>query len=164
MDGHQTLNRKPRFGERVPWTEQIYVPASPEHVATVRQRVTSLLRAAGFSPSEVIDVAVAVSEALSNAIEHAGPYAAEPTVKVECELDPEKAHIVVRDRGQKPWDPADTPPEADPMLEWDDLSHHGRGLQFMRALTDEFSIGHRGDGTEVHLIKRRRPNGLHSTA
>lgn len=145
---------KRRIGPETSWVEELEIPADPEFVSQLRLRLTDLLDRAGVSPQDINDLAIAVSEAVTNAIEHAAN-ASEPAVRVCCEVGPGFVQVIIQDRGRKPWDPAAVAPEADPAVDLNAVSHHGRGIQFMRALVDEVNIGVREDGTEVRLVKKR---------
>jgi serine/threonine-protein kinase RsbW len=136
------------------WSEQVVIPAIPQYVSMVRKRVVQLVTDVGFGMDAANEIAVAVSEAVSNAIEHAQPEG-EATVDVRCLADAERVQVIVGDRGKSQWDPADVPPESDPVDEFDILSHRGRGVAAMRAFMDDVTFYVTPAGTEVHLTKYR---------
>jgi anti-sigma regulatory factor (Ser/Thr protein kinase) len=116
----------------------VAVPADTTTVAIVRRTLARYLREAGAVEEDVFDVAVAVSEACSNASEHAyGPEGG--IIEVDAELTGRLVRIVVRDRGQ--WR---APRGKD----------RGRGLSVMTTLMDTVNVHKGADGTIVELQKR----------
>src|SRR6185312_10045903 len=67
------LQTPPRARTDIRWAEEVVIPASPKYVSMVRKRVVQLVADVGFSVDAADEIAVAVSEAVSNAIEHAQP-------------------------------------------------------------------------------------------
>ena len=148
------LQTPPRARTDIRWAEEVVIPASPKYVSMVRKRVVQLVADVGFSVDAADEIAVAVSEAVSNAIEHAQPDG-DAFVDVRCRADSERVQVIVADHGKCQWDPAGVPPESDPVDEFDILSHRGRGLAAMRAFMDDVTFYVTPAGTEVHLIKYR---------
>jgi anti-sigma regulatory factor (Ser/Thr protein kinase) len=117
------------------------VPAAVEHLRPLRREVEQWARAHGVDENELIDLQLALGEAVSNAIEHAYVGAAEPGgVDVTLEIraaDPgrELAGRVV-DRGR--WKPATSRPR-----------HRGRGLAMIEGLSTSMRVTSTGTGTEV---------------
>jgi anti-sigma regulatory factor (Ser/Thr protein kinase) len=133
--------------------ERMHVASEPQCVGFVRRRLRQLLADADYSSEDASDLGIAVSEALANAIEHAGRSADRGVVNIDCAIGPHRADVTVRDYGKQPWTPRIVPPETDEDLSV--ISPRGRGLVSMRALTDELEIRHEGDGTAVHMVKWR---------
>jgi PAS domain S-box-containing protein len=117
-------------------------PARAAELAPVRRILSSWLESAGITAEDIGSIAVATSEAATNAIEHAyGP--AEGWFEVEADVD--DAHVVtltVRDAGR--WRPKAR-------------GGGGRGLLLIGRLMDEFEVRRRPAGTEVWM--RRAPRG-----
>jgi anti-sigma regulatory factor (Ser/Thr protein kinase) len=111
----------------------------------VVRTVGAALRRAGWPPSARADAALAVDEAVQNAVEH-GSLPRAP-VQVRIEADPERARVVVTDRGR----PGAATPEGPPRAP-DVHDVRGRGRIIMRALADEarWRSGP-GAGTRVEL-------------
>lgn len=141
------------------------VSAAATTVWLVRERFTVWLTALRWPGLVIDDVVFALSEAVSNCIEHAyPPDAPDPVIEISATIetgdiidrnpaDPkqpdtraqqptQRLRIRIRDRGT--WRPV--PPEP---------SYRGRGLQMMTALMDEVVIHHTGTGqpgTEVTMV------------
>ena len=125
-------------------TFTLALPRDELSVPVVRRILTSSLQTLGVLDEVIGDIEVALSEACSNVLQHAG----DGDYEVCCEIDGEVCLIEVIDRGRgfdatgKGLTPA--PPTAE----------HGRGIALMRALVDtvRFDKG-TADGTVVHLEK-----------
>ena len=117
---------------------QMTLEASPRVLAGLRAAVRRWLAPMGVAESDMFDVALATSEAASNAIEHA--YGArEATFAVRCERHDGEVAVAVEDGGR--WRTS-TP------------YGRGRGLAIMRALMDSVEIDRGEQGTAVTLGKR----------
>ena len=117
---------------------QMTLEASPRVLAGLRATIRRWLVPMGVPDSDMFDIALATSEAASNAIEHA--YGArEATFAVRCEHRDGEVAVAVEDAGR--WRTS-TP------------YGRGRGLAIMRALMDSVEIDRREEGTAVTLSKR----------
>jgi serine/threonine-protein kinase RsbW len=77
-----------------------HAPAEPGEIARLRRAVAGLARRGGFAPERVDDIALAVSEVLTNSVVHAYHSAAEPGgVDVEAELRDDAVHVTIADEG-----------------------------------------------------------------
>lgn len=129
------------------------LPTDLRHVPVVRHLATATLRELGVRRESIDDIALAVTEACANVVQHAGPGGGghedfEVRVSVEgtwCRIevvdsgggfDPEQAALDVRAEG--------------PLAELT----HGRGLGLMRVLMDELHFEPGESGTTVVLLKR----------
>ena len=100
------------------------------------------------------DLKLAVTEACTNAIEHA--YGGDPganEIVVRFAVDGETLAVEVQDWGIG-FD-ADVEPVRDEELR----DHAGVGLMLIRSLTDELTIESGGSGSTVSFAKRLRPPG-----
>lgn len=117
---------------------ELTLDAHPGVLAGLRSTVGRWLGALNASEDEQFDVALSVSEAAGNAIEHAyGASLASFTVLCECES--QEVRIVVGDQGR-----------------WRRSRQHGRGrgLMIMRALMDTVEVARSERGTTVTMTKR----------
>jgi anti-sigma regulatory factor (Ser/Thr protein kinase)/CheY-like chemotaxis protein len=147
----------------------------PGCVTAVVQHVSGQCRRFGItSEQEQIRVAVALEEALLNAMIHGNlqvgselrehsddafrrlverrrtePEFVGRRVRLSCEVDGERARIVIRDDGPG-FDVGSLPDPRDPEYV---LRASGRGVLLMRAFMDE--VVYNATGNEVTLIKRR---------
>ena len=110
----------------------------PAVLAGLRRAVGRWLSAHGVSDEQVFDVALAVSEASANAIEHAyGPIDA--SFEVDCVISEREVVIEVSDDGT--WRPLGQ-------------RERGRGLDIMSKLMDELQVSRTETGTRVRLVKK----------
>jgi len=100
------------------------------------------------------DIAIALREALANAVIHGNHEDPAKQVYVGCRGGSDEVSIVVRDEGQG-FNPDDVP---DPTAPENIKSTHGRGIYLMRTLMDEVRF-ERG-GTVVYMRKSRRATML----
>ncbi len=118
---------------------ELRLPAEAEALAQLRQRIGRFLDAAGADEQERFEITLAVSEAAMNAIEHAGPGAAE--FDVSATIRSGEFHADVRDSGR-----------------WRERrdDDRGRGLAIIEALMDDVQVSRQPTGTTVRM---RRPVG-----
>lgn len=118
--------------------------------SVVRSRLRDWLDDAGWPRAEADDLVIAVSEAVSNSIEHAYPGPRGSGLIIvradeEGPLDKDRRIVVtVSDHGR--WRPAP-----------DDPGYRGRGIAVMRAVTDGVHIDRGTTGTTVRLFGRPVP-------
>ena len=114
------------------------LPAEAASVARFRDDVRSWLTEQGVAAREADEIVLAVSEATSNAVEHAGR--PELPVVLTAELRGDELVLSVRDHGR--WRPPSIRPER------------GRGMSILRSVTDSIQVHRRSDGTEVRMHRR----------
>ncbi|HET9255755.1 MAG TPA: ATP-binding protein [Pseudonocardiaceae bacterium] len=112
----------------------------------VRRRLRRWLSGVAWPSGEAEDLVYAVSEAVTNAAEHAYPSETDGTITINAHHELiDHAHrrvvITVSDRGR--W----RPPPIDP-------GFRGRGIAMMRALTEALRIDAGSNGTRVHMTSR----------
>ena len=130
------------------WTEELLMPASVEQLGAMREQVCELITPLGFTESAVFDIRVALGEALANAVRHGSPDGGQTDVVVRVIAYDDRAVLEIVDFGPG-FD--GTPSESR-----DVYAPGGRGITFMRALTDrvDFEKPEAG-GTLVRLVKHR---------
>lgn len=111
--------------------------ASVGNVGELRHAVVSFATANGAGTRELEDVALAVSEALSNAVLHAYPHGSEPgPVSVEAWMHGEALVVQVSDEGVG-------------MTAVSARSGLGLGLPLMAGIARSFAVGERDTGAGV---------------
>jgi serine/threonine-protein kinase RsbW len=127
-------------------TVRLTIPAKAEYIMLGRLALTSLSRLRALSPEQLSDVKLALTEACTNAVQHA--YDAEDGfVEILYELHPDRLVIEVTDTGDGFVTPDSVP---DP----EDLTEGGLGIAIIRALSDEFEVGDReGGGSRLRFVK-----------
>jgi anti-sigma regulatory factor (Ser/Thr protein kinase) len=115
------------------------LPAIVESVPRARRAVVEAARAAGAGERVLADVALAVSEACTNVVEHAYRERPEPgTLSVCVQQHGSALAIVVSDEGS-----GVSPRDDSPGL--------GMGMALMAAVADGLQIDHDGVATRLHL-------------
>jgi anti-sigma regulatory factor (Ser/Thr protein kinase) len=121
------------------------VPNDPASASLVRGRLRRWLAGMRWPRDDADDLVIAVSEAVSNSVEHAYPDPREAgviVIEATEETFPRRLRrivVTVRDHGR--WRPV---PE--------DPGYRGRGLAMMRAVTDWVDIENGTAGTTVRLF------------
>lgn len=126
--------------------------ADIENIAPAVQRISALALELGCEPGREMQIALALQEALANAVIHGSK--SDPAKTVECRVSydegaaaakPQELLIVIRDAGMG-FDPGEVPnPKAGENVH----AYHGRGLYMIRELMDEVSFAH--NGTEMRM-------------
>ncbi len=118
---------------------ELTLEATPTVLAGLRRTLGRWLMRHGVADDIRFDIAVAVSEAAGNAVEHAyGPL--DSTFQVSGRWSEHEVAVTVRDRGS--WRRA---------MRLD--AGRGRGLTMMRELMDTVEIERDPQGTTVHMVK-----------
>jgi serine/threonine-protein kinase RsbW len=133
-------------------TVELRMDARPENLSLARLALSGVAARTGLPEEVVADLKLAVTEACTNAIEHA--YSGDPganEVVVRFAVGPDVLAIEVQDWGVG----FDADVERDPTQELRD--HAGVGLMLIRSLTDELTIESGGAGSTVAFAKRLSP-------
>ena len=132
---------------------EMIVPAKAEYVGVVRLAVSGIASRLGFTYDAIEDLKIAISEAVTNAVQHA--YDDESgEVLVGCASYEDRVELMITDHGQSfnfeeakrrtgPYDE-----EIEPEL----LREGGLGLYLMETLMDEVKIHHE-EGVTVFMTK-----------
>jgi anti-sigma regulatory factor (Ser/Thr protein kinase) len=143
-----------RLGSLVPYCSRcelnIVIPAKTENIATVLDGLHELLESKSWSEENIGNVALALDEALTNAIRHGCNNDA--AKKVQCLVsfdDAGELLLVVRDHGSG-FDPAAVP---DPREAKNLLKTGGRGVFLINRLMD--TVEYSDEGRQLSMRKRR---------
>jgi serine/threonine-protein kinase RsbW len=123
-------------------------------VDLVHEASQRMAEIAGFEEDDALNVALAVREAVINAITHGN--GGDPSRRVDVTLATNGAgiRVTVRDHGAG-FDPGET---RDPTAGDNLLHSSGRGLLLIRAFVDEVKFRNlKGRGMEITLVKTLRP-------
>lgn len=124
-----------------------------EAVAPTVDRVIDAVKAAGLSRDQHESLAVAVTEALSNAAVHGNRLHSDKQVRIAVAVSPGLGAIVeVSDSGQG----FDTTKLADPTDPARILEPGGRGVFLMRRLVDQLEYNTAGNRVRLTMRRRRR--------
>ena len=130
------------------------MPSEIRLVDLVHETSQRMAQIVGFDEEGALDVALAVREAVINAIRHGNREDPARSVDLVLESNGNGMTVRVRDEGDG-FDPAQT---ADPRSGDNRLRTSGRGLLLIRAFVDEVSFRKLdGRGMEITLVKKVRP-------
>jgi serine/threonine-protein kinase RsbW len=135
-------------------TVELVIPCDPKYVTVVRLTVAGVAARSGLTVDDIDDLKVAVSEACTNAIDHAFDEAGgQPGPHVHVRLYPKdgEMRIEVEDEGQG-FDPR----HVKKALEAQEPGQEGGlGLYLIERLTDELRVESApGSGTKITMTKR----------
>ncbi|WP_019632081.1 ATP-binding protein [Actinomadura atramentaria] len=125
---------------------EMTLPRDAGSAPLARHTLDASLRGLGVGPDARADIALALSEACANVIQHAH---ASQQYEVRARMDGIRCVVDVIDGGDRvdraSWERADAAPHAE----------NGRGLQLIRACTEQLHISDRmhADGSVVHFEK-----------
>ena len=125
------------------------IGSTRESIGRITDELLIVAEKAGCDKDELTDLAIALREALANAIIHGNESDPEKRVLIRCYTHEHLGMLVaIRDEG-KGFDPDELP---DPTHAERIHLHHGRGVYMMRELMDQ--VMHRKGGREIVLYKR----------
>ena len=138
------------------------IPARSDFVWFARVVVAS---AAELRPDigaeRIEDLKLAVSEAVTNAINAQSRVGRDDRIRLECHLTEDEITVVIHDHGGG-FSSGDVPDLPEPDHPDRLLHESGLGLHLMSMLTDESEVSSDDDGTDVKLVvysARRRRRG-----
>jgi serine/threonine-protein kinase RsbW len=118
------------------------IPSQPEYILLARLVVSGVGQAAGLAPSDIYDLKLAVTEAVTNVIRHA----AVDSFEIEYRALDGAVEVSVTDAGGGF--------NADEFKRAPDGAG-GFGLAVIRSLVDEFSLNSSsGGGTRLRMVRR----------
>lgn len=135
--------------------EDIRICSHPSELAEVRRRVESQAKAAGFTDTEINEIALAVDEALANVIRHGYGGPCDDPIDIHIERrgapDSDTIHVAIRDFG-KQVDPARIVGRA-----LEDIKPGGLGVHIIRTVMDEVTYAPAdGGGMLLAMTKKRK--------
>ena len=136
-----------------PTTREIRVQIDSrfEFLDLVQRIAEDVCRVEGFRRDTMLNVGLAVREAVVNAIKHGNRQEAGKRVEVIFRLSPRKLVVAVRDQGAG-FDPGEL---ANPLDPRNIFRANGRGIFFMKSFVDEVAFQRLGrGGMEVRMEKR----------
>lgn len=133
-----------------PYSETTFeIPSHIDFVAPAVDRVMRRIRKVRCVPGQESNVAIALFEAIANAVLHGNRQQPTKPVYITCRFEPMSCvSIVVKDQGEG-FDPKTVP---DPTRLENVEREHGRGILMMKTVMDE--VYYEKGGTEIHLVKR----------
>lgn len=134
---------------------EIKIDARLENVSTIRLAITTFASNLNITVDEIVDIKTAVSEAVTNAIEHGYDNKEGNIIIAKCNLniEDESIEIVIKDFGVGIEDiELAMKPEYTSKPEEE---HAGMGFTIMESFMDEIVVDStKNEGTEVKLYKK----------
>jgi len=100
---------------------------------------------------ERMDICIAVTEAVNNAVQHGNHMRADKYVTLRIEYSDNTIRVTVCDEG----DGFDLDAVADPLAPENLTKPNGRGLLIVKSLMDDVDVLPSTTGTEVVMVKKR---------
>jgi len=126
-----------------------------ESVSEVEAAAEQLATEAGFDEDQRFHIAMAVREAVINAVMHGNKYDSALQIDVSLENTGTSLVFTIADQGQG-FDPDHLP---DPLAPENLLRGSGRGVFLIRSLMDEVHFRQLHPGTELTMVKHLAPAG-----
>ncbi len=130
-----------------PWLMDYFTfPATTKYCREARTRIERLVCSAGVSEQVRYDIALAVGEAVANAVEHGNGNNPDGSFTVRCVATPKRIFVSVSDQGPG-FDPEELPSLSEALLR-----DRGRGIHCILAVMDEVGFDF-ASGTTVRMVK-----------
>ena len=140
------------MSEKIELQQKEIFPSSIEHLDQIERISSEIARRAGFAPSTVDDISIALTELVNNAIHHGNKDDTDKTVTVTFTLTEEALRIAIRDEGEG----FQREKLNNPLHPENLMADNGRGIYLVEALMDEVRYNFSDQGTEVIIIKKRK--------
>ena len=133
---------------------EISIPSSLDYLKDVDDFVEERLKKIGLSQSDLADVAISVTEVVTNAVVHGNKNDLEKRVSVTLQIDESEIIVWVKDQGNG-FDPDSVP---SPVENENILKKVGRGVFILKSLMDEVEFTFEPEGgTLVKIVKHLKP-------
>ncbi|MFQ6031509.1 MAG: ATP-binding protein [Candidatus Zixiibacteriota bacterium] len=141
---------KPKSAKIKKKNNQIIIPSSLNYLPKVDEYVEGKLRELGVDENKLVDIAISVTEAVTNAVVHGNRNDLKKKVHIRLKADSSHVEITVEDQGNG-FDPESI---QSPIVEKNLLKEVGRGIFILKSLMDEVDfIIHPQKGTLVKMTK-----------
>ena len=132
----------------------INLPCDVSQTPRLAEWVEGICEALGFGPTPIMQINLAIEEAVVNVMKYAYPNGTEGDVKLEAVTDPDWLTFTITDHGQ-PFDPT-AQGEVDTTLPAEERALGGLGIHLMRKYMD--SLNYKRLGNRNILTMRKRIN------
>ncbi|KEF38829.1 serine-protein kinase RsbW [Schinkia azotoformans MEV2011] len=134
---------------------EMRVPAKPEYVGVIRLTASGIANRMGFSFEDIDDIKVAISEATTNAVDHAYGEHESGDVHLRFGIYEDRLEVSVADNG-KSFNFRESTYKTEPYNKSssiEEMREGGLGLFLMEALMDEVSINNESGGVVIVMTK-----------
>ena len=130
--------------------DHLEIPSSLDHLPQVDAFIEGRLKKLGIKKDQIYDVAISVSELVTNAVMHGNKNDRSKKVKIVLKADCSRVEVTVEDEGLG----FDRGNVCSPIEEANLLKAAGRGLHIVESLMDEVTILCGPEGrTLVRIVK-----------
>ncbi len=129
--------------------KRLVIPSDLERLVEVDSYVESLMAKLPFDKDARDDIAISLSEAVTNAIEHGNGGDISKSVHIEFEISDEGLGMVITDEGAG-FNSSNVP---DPRENENLLNLSGRGLLIIEHLMDLIEVSATPKGTRIKMLK-----------
>ncbi len=133
---------------------EIRIPSKPQYVSVIRLTISGIATRIGFSYDQIEDLKIAVSEAVTNVVQHAYRDNEEGEIVIGSALYKHKIEIMVSDYGNS-FTFEEIKSKIGPYREDENIAllrEGGLGLYLMESLMDEVRVNNEG-GVTVFMTK-----------
>ena len=131
---------------------RVEIPSRLEELSRVEKLTHKIAKTYCLPPDKVDNLAIAITEAVGNAILHGNRRDPEKLVGIHFWLDGVYLRIDVEDQGRG-FDPDSL---SDPLLPENLMKESGRGVFILKSLMDEIRFSFSPNGTVVHMALKVR--------
>ncbi len=130
---------------------KLVIPSSLEQIEIIEKAAEKTADKMKFTDEEKDSLAIAVTEAVNNAILHGNKLDKNKKVTILFQLEKDKLVVRIKDEG-----PGFKPEQvSDPLAPENLLKESGRGIFILSSLMDEVKYEFDENGTEIILVKNK---------
>ncbi len=144
LEGVETVS----LPDRPRWQHEFSFPAVDHELPNARRRIVAFAEICGMRGTALFELHVAAGEALANALQHGSPRGPDDDITVRFFCYADEVAVEIGDHGEGM--------AAAPICAPSPTQSSGRGIHFMRALSDDMIFACGPWGTRVLLVKRLR--------
>ncbi len=132
-------------------TIEMVIPSSLERIEEVERMAEEAADRMRFNEEDKDSLAIAVTEAVNNAIIHGNKRDAAKKVVIRFVFQENGLLVSVKDEGEG-FDPGQL---SDPLAPENLLKESGRGIFILSSLMDDVTFHFEGGGTEIRMLKKK---------
>ncbi|MCH7818637.1 MAG: ATP-binding protein [Candidatus Marinimicrobia bacterium] len=136
-------------------TETLVIKSDVNELAKVATITEEICERCGLIEDEIDDIAIAVTEAVNNAIKHGNKEDSTKSIEIVFQIETERIKIRIKDEGKG----FQLEKVKDPRKNENLLKDDGRGILIMKTLMDEVKVLSGTEGNVLQLVKNISRNG-----
>ncbi len=135
-----------------PKNYELTIPSTLDEIEAVEKLTEKAADECGFSEDDKDSLAIAVTEAVNNAILHGNKQDKDKKVNIKFVFHNNKLTVKIKDQGNG-FNPDKI---GDPLAPENLLKESGRGVFILSSLMDDIKFNFGKNGTEIILIKEKK--------